>query len=484
MPTRDPHEALTLGRALARVETRAFLDPADPRASPATRAVGLEQERFIVRLAAGGTPGARLHLEGPDGVAARVLARARGGDDLLLLPDPDRYPPVVDLVGGGNVSFEPGGQIEHSTRVHAGASSALADLRAVVHKLEQVFEPELFRLVAVGIDPWHTPRDVAQQLDAPRYRAMEHFFAKRGPAGAYMMRLSCSLQVNLDQGVGSTLDERWQLANLLSPALTALFTTSPGEMDGSHWASRRARVWQTIDPTRAALPRAFVDHPEWSPGRQYAEAVLDADVMLVRRGPKDALTGSPGWRFRDWIADGHGELGFPTADDLDYHLTTVFFDVRARGFFEMRAVDALPYCFRPAPVAFLCGLLYDDRARSGALERLAPRRARVVDQYERAARFGLRDAEIHADARALFALALEGAARLGPEFLEPADLAAAESFGERFVERRRAPGDEFAEAVARGPAHALAWAMSSSCGGCEETSVMGAFTSGLEGPCG
>jgi len=479
MPTRDPSLRLDLERALARVAERAFPEPANPQTASSTRAVGLEQERFLVELDTEGRPGRRLALSA---VAARVLARAKVGDSLLLPADEQRYPPHVDLARGGTLTFEPGGQIEHSTCVHPSATGALADLRAVVHKLEQIFDTRRVRLVAVGLDPWHTPKDVPQQLDAPRYRAMDEFFALRGPAGAYMMRLSCSLQVNLDLGAGSVREERWTLANLLSPAVTALFTTSPGEMDGVHWASRRARVWQTIDPTRAAVPPTFLEHPEWSPGRQYAEAALDADVMLVRTAPGVAVTGRPGWNMRQWIRDGHPEHGFPTEEDLDYHLTTLFFDVRPRGFLELRTIDALPYCFRPAPVAFFAGLLYDNRARHEALELLLPRRAQVVDLYERAARLGHVDQVVRRDATELYRLALEGVSRLGSDFLDAAGQAAALDFGERFPERGRAPGDEFAQALERGPAEGLDWAMSSGCGGAGEAVAEGAAQAGCGGP--
>ena len=45
--------------------------------------------------------------------------------------------------------------------------------------------------------------------------------------------------------------------------------------------------------------------------------------------------------FAEWIEDGH-ELGWPTLDDLDYHLTTLFPPVRPRGWLELRMIDALP----------------------------------------------------------------------------------------------------------------------------------------------
>lgn len=473
MPTHDPGQALGLEAALERVRAQAFPLRPDPEAT----GVGLEQERFVVECLPDGSPGRRLPLAGPGGVVEAIRTAAE--DDPLLLPiDPRRQPPVVALAGGGTLTFEPGAQIEHSTGVHTGASQALDDVHRVVVALERVFAGKQVRLVALGIDPWHGPQQVPQQLDAPRYRAMAAYFDRRGPAGPWMMRLSCSLQVNLDYGQGLTLEERWALANLLSPALTALFSTSPGEMDGRRWRSRRGRVWQTIDPTRSGIPKHFLESPELPPAEQYARAALDADVLLVRTADGGAEPGQPGWRMRDWIEGGHPQHGWPTAEDLDYHLTTLFFEARARGFLELRAVDALPYCWRPAPVALLTGLLYDPRARGEALERLWPKRERVEDLWQRAAALGLEDPEVRADATALMELGLEGAGRLGETFWRPAHLAAATAFAERFSARGAAPADELEVALAAGPAQALEWAMSSGCGADEVALVEGAR------PCG
>ena len=45
--------------------------------------------------------------------------------------------------------------------------------------------------------------------------------------------------------------------------------------------------------------------------------------------------------LRDWITSGH-VVGHPTADDVEYHLTTLFPPIRPRGWLELRMLDALP----------------------------------------------------------------------------------------------------------------------------------------------
>ena len=41
------------------------------------------------------------------------------------------------------------------------------------------------------------------------------------------------------------------------------------------------------------------------------------------------------------VADGH-QLGYPTVDDLAYHLATLFPPVRPKGWLELRMIDAVP----------------------------------------------------------------------------------------------------------------------------------------------
>jgi len=73
-----------------------------------------------------------------------------------------------------------------------------------------------------------------------------------------------------------------------------------------------------------------------------AQPQLAADVMLIwSQDGTGATAMCSGMPFGRWMTDGH-ELGWPTADDLAYHLTTLFPPVRPRGWLELRMIDALP----------------------------------------------------------------------------------------------------------------------------------------------
>jgi glutamate--cysteine ligase len=426
--------------------------PAEPTA-PVPGRVGLEAETFPVRALADGTPTGRMPLDR----LVRLLDLQARTSDTVGAPDPSTSVPRFPLAGGGWLTFEPGGQLEHSTTIHASAAAALAELDLVACELAAALQQHGVLLAAAGTDVWLPDGEVPQQLHAPRYPAMAAYFELRGPYGAAMMRRCCALQVNLDLGDPAAAAERWLVANLIAPLACATFAASPGP--GA--VSLRALAWQRLDPTRTGFPRRLVDGSSADPVEQLTDAALSADVLLVRSAAGPWEPGRPGWSFGDWLRDGHPRHGRPTDDDLRYHLSTLFFEVRPRGFMELRALDALPARLRPVPVVLLTGLLEDARARAAARELLERCRPELPALARRAAAGGLADPALAALAPAVWGLALEGARRLAARggYLDPSHLLLAEQFLERLTLRGRCPADELRAALARGPAAALSWAI-------------------------
>ncbi len=453
MPTTDRRGAVSLDEARYRAGHLAFPAPAQRVAS---LQVGLEPEFFPVRVGADGSPAGRLPLRccGAVSVHDTVADLAVADRRFRLGRESAAGISEIELANGGRITYEPGAQVEHSTAVHRSARAALADVDDTVARIDAAFRRRGAQLAAVGFDLWHPVDAVPQQLTGERYRAQAAYYDRRGRWGAVMMRHTASLQVNLDLGPEGVWQQRWQLANLLGPALTAIFANSPH--DGA--VATRARAWQELDPTRSGFPRLLVEGSSEDPREHWATAALEADVMLFRASTGGWRPGEPGFSFERWLAEGHPELGWPTPEDFDYHLTTLFLEVRPRGFLELRTGEAVPGRWRPAPLAFLVGLVYDDTAREKALALLEPLRARLPELWRTAAAVGVRDAELAAIASDLWDLALSGIARLPSGYLGGSDVAVAHAFRERFTARGRMPADELAEAMASSPAAALAWA--------------------------
>jgi glutamate--cysteine ligase len=422
--------------------------PSEPTA-PVPGRVGLEIEMFPVRVLADGTPLERVPIEPLTDLIDHPASLSRSG----WLREPCATP-LFPLNGGGSLNFEPGGQLEHSTATHDGAAGALAELDRVACTVEALLGREDVVLAGAGADVWLPNGHVPQQLRAPRYPAMAAYFDRRGPDGAVMMRRTCSLQVNLDLGGHRDLPERWLLANLAAPLLTATFACSPGP----RVASSRALTWQRLDPTRTGFPRLLVDGSGVGPAEQMTVAALEADVLLLRNPEPPWEPGLPGWTFGDWLRDGHPRRGRPTEDDLRYHLTTMFLEVRPRGFMEQRSIDCLPARLRQAPVVLLAGLIEDGRARAAGRAILEPHQTALPELLRRSAIAGLRDPVLVALAAEVWQLALEGAGRLPAGYLDADGQRQAADFLDRYTLRGRCPADELREALAAGPAAALAWA--------------------------
>lgn len=295
--------------------------------------------------------------------------------------------PHFTSAAGGSLTFEPGGQLEYASGVHASADGVLLELEVVESALNDAAEPLGISLLARGVDPFNDAEHAPLQLTAERYERMARYFASIGPDGARMMRQTASLQVNIG---GFPSLERWAVANAIAPWLVALFANS-SQYAGSDTdcASYRAETWRGVDPQRTGL-FAGAD-----PVREYAAFALAATAFLA-----------------DDAAPAFGALRDAAVCDasLATHLSTLFPEVRPRGYLELRSIDAIGRAARMAAVGLVAGVLGDPAAARDACALLGPADG---DLLRRAGRDGLREPRIAATVDDLVAIALAGCTRLG-----------------------------------------------------------------------
>lgn len=408
--------------------------------------LGIEVEAFPMRVDSMG-PAGRLPLHGTDSVVATVEAVATERDVIFPRQSGEYF---YRTSAGGRITFEPGGQIEHSSAPCRTTRDVANEMSAVWGRLRDAFWSDGVCLLSLGVDPWTDLDSIPQQLDRGRYIAMDEYLANRGPAGRVMMRNTTSIQVSLDAG-NDTRTDRWLAANLLSPILTAMFASSPG--NGA--ASLRALAWQGLDPTRTGFP-------QWSsasaadPLADVVSRALDADVMYIDRGDR-TITGAAGFTFRTWLRDAHKSAGPPTLDDLESHLTTLFTEVRPRNnVLELRGIDGLPQRWWQVPMLIAAPLIYDSTARALVIDALSSLAPRLDLAWQTAARQGLHDRELATMATALGELAVAAAAQ-HPERYDPAEVAITSAYLESFTFRGLAPADVLAQKLDH-PMDALAWA--------------------------
>ncbi len=433
--------------AVRRLRQDAFVSA---RGGHATEVIGVEAEfipvdaltRRICSVAPAcgsptATPSGSSSLAMVRGVAARLgWSERRSAKGVPAFVTPEH----------GVLTFEPGGQIELASPALTSASRVLDWLQRVAQALRAQALRRGIDLLAVGIDPENRIAQVPLQLSAPRYLAMDAHFARIGPAGARMMRQTAAVQVSVDAGTGDELWERWHVLNAAAPYFTAMFANSPryAGADTGH-QSFRAHTWRHTDAARTGLP--FDAH---DPVGRYADFALDATVISAMLPPVEPAEQA--------CREGHHVA--PTARALAArgtlsdavwtdHLSTLFPEVRPRGFLEVRSIDALAPEWYPAVVAVVGGLVRAPRARRDALALLPTPSDEALCT---AGRLGLRDAQHAATAAALIEIALNGCAELGTGFLEPRHVEVAQAFAAQFTRQGRSPADDIAGRRAAHPA--------------------------------
>jgi glutamate--cysteine ligase len=380
---------------------RRFFSPQDSRA-PHTIGVELELIPVLASTRLPALPGSK-ETQSTATVLSRLAAR-----EGWLEQSVENDPPSWTLADGARISFEPGGQIEISSAPHATASGALRATQSLVAAIREAMQPAGIELIASGVDPRNGIEAVPLQLHRDRYARMTRFFDAIGPSGVRMMRQTAAVQINVERGRSPAA--RWGLLNSLAPYIVALFANSrqyAGKR--TEYASYRAHLWRTLDPSRTGLP--------WEstyPAARYLAFALDAKAMRSSDGSRPWLT------FRDWMrADAVSD------DDWQFHLSTLFPEVRPKEFFEIRSADAIESDHLAAPVVFVTGIVYDDESAAAASQLMPPPSEELL---ERAGRLGLGDSEIHRAVSRLTELALSGAKRLGREYIAEDDVAVAREY--------------------------------------------------------
>jgi glutamate--cysteine ligase len=352
------------------------------------------------------------------------------------------------LPSGASLTVEPGGQIELSS----APATTLGELVEVTGRDLAVVRDAAaavgLELCGYGLDPLRPPRRL---LDLPRYAAMEKFFDREGPWGRRMMCGTASVQVCLDAGDDSASQSgyraRWRLLHAIGPVLVAAFANSPlrdGEPTG--WRSARQQVWANMDPGRTRAPAQAAADAD--PRDAWAAYALDAELMCVREPGSRDWTAPAGVSFRDWLREGgSGSMREPTAEDLDYHLSTLFPPVRPRGHMELRMIDAQPGDGWVVPAAVVTALADDVRAADEAMAAAEPvwdGSADARDPWLRAAQRGPADPLIGQASRQCFEAADAALAR--SDVPAPIRRAVAD-FTERYVLNDRCPADDQLDGV-------------------------------------
>ncbi|HEX5043485.1 MAG TPA: glutamate-cysteine ligase family protein [Candidatus Polarisedimenticolaceae bacterium] len=314
--------------------------------------VGLEVEKMGVSVRDGRSipyPDVRRVLEAYH--AHRGGIRVHEGEHLIGL-DGD----------WGEISLEPGGQVEWSSRPAPDLDALDAALRAHLRVLDEVGAEVGVRWLDVGVQP-EQPVETMPWMPKARYVLMRDYLGARGRLAHRMMTQTASVQCAFDYADEGDWTRKFRAAALLTPVAVALFGNS-SRADGrdTGWRSWREAIWKEVDPARCGLP-AIVFDPAFDL-RAWVEWVLDVPAIFRRRS--EGLVSAHGKPFRSYLERvGCDAVGI---DDWELHLSSVFTEVRSYAYVEVRSADLQPDDLLLSVPALWTGVLYDDDALSAALE--------------------------------------------------------------------------------------------------------------------
>lgn len=262
---------------------------------------------------------------------------------------------IIELIRDkAQVNLEPGGQIELSGEPCESIHCTHAEFTRHIRELLQVAEGLDVVFLGLGIQPVST-LDEIEWVPKKRYRIMAPYMQKVGTMGLRMMKQTATVQSNIDFSGEKDAMAKFRTSMGLVPVISAMFANSAiseGSLNG--FKSFREHIWTRTDKDRSGMLRfAFDPDVNFS---HYAEYALDVPMyFIIRNGDYIDFTGTP---FRTYLTHGH-KGHYATIEDWELHLTTLFPEVRIKGYMEIRCVDSQPPELMPALPALVKGVLYE-----------------------------------------------------------------------------------------------------------------------------
>lgn len=255
---------------------------------------------------------------------------------------------------GISLSLEPGGQIEWGSPPFVSLHDIHAQLEGYMAILFNVAKQHGLYLADYAMDPLYGPDEV-ELINLKKYQLMHDRFAKIGERGAWMMRCSSSVQVNIDLTSESDAEEMAFIADCITPMVSLLFSNSPFEAGRlSVDENLRYCIWNETDPVRTgSLLGHGIDEPKGLINKlcEYVTTV-PAIFIIDKDGSFDGFDGTLG----EWLK-GLSESGELDRKDVLTVLHQIFTHVRFKNVIEIRGMDRPPRGYEMAPVAFWTGIL-------------------------------------------------------------------------------------------------------------------------------
>ena len=347
---------------------------------------------------------------------------------------------VIGLKGAdGNVTIEPGGQLEFSGNPVSFQNFSNAHTQHFLAGLHRVLSRHEASILTQGVHPM-LDLDQVPLVHKQRYHIMFPHMKQVGTRGQSMMKLTSSVQSSLDYFSQEDLERKFILCNRLSPFLAGLFANSPllaGSPSGQK--SFRYYIWRDTDHSRAGLPKPFL--AESFQLNDYIQWALDASPYFLEiDGQFRKVCNTP---FRQLLNDAFVQNNMLEA--WQQHLAMLFPEVRLKTFIEFRSFDSIPLAFIDVPPLLLGLINYHDSVFEKVWSMVMELQADDYDTFCHAvAKDGMKAevGSLHLGrfARQLYEIALEFACDAHAKKLIP--------YFETYTKELRSPADEVLEQYA------------------------------------
>lgn len=272
------------------------------------------------------------------------------------------------------VTLEPGSQVELSLQPQKSVADIEAKVNEINSALCPVFDKYGMELFNYGVYPVTTYKNI-NLIPKTRYKLMAGYLW--GILSDVMMRETACIQVGIDYKDEQDAIRKFNLANKISPFMTAMFANSNirgGVNTG--YKSFRSLAWLNTDNERCGFATKFKRDMSFE---DYVNTLLSVPmIFIIRDGQYINIDGKI--NFRQFMENGYS--GYKaTLDDYRLHANLFFPEVRLRNYIEIRNHDCCDEKYMYSLLAVYKGIFYNPLAMDAVEDLLSKQTINDIAEF-------------------------------------------------------------------------------------------------------
>ena len=337
--------------------SREFLLGLYGQSGTTSQKIGLEYERLPVYKSDNST----VSYYGDFGVCNILKEFARDDNWDYILDDNE----IIGLKKNHeSITLEPGSQVELSLEPMKSVMDIKTKVDEINSALLPIFSKYGLKLLNYGIAPVTTYKNI-DLIPKTRYKYMANYLW--GILSDVMMQETAGIQVSIDYSDENDAIKKFNLANKMSPFMTAMFANSNirGAVN-TGYKSFRALAWLNTDNDRCGLATKFNCNMTFD---DYLDTLLSVPMIYIMRNGKYVnIDGKI--NFRTFMNKGY-EGYSATFEDFKLHSNLFFPEVRLRNYIEIRNHDCCDEKYLYSLLAIYKGIFYSESAMNAVEELLS-----------------------------------------------------------------------------------------------------------------